>query len=71
MGKNVLSLRELSPERFRESRKPSLGAPILSIHSIEVFIVDINTVEVVLLDPSRHGVGGVGRIRSSGGWGVG
>jgi hypothetical protein len=60
MRNQVLPTGQLSSKLELESDQPCLAAT--SVHGLHVFPVDIDSIEVVLLDPSCEPLGTVGRV---------
>ena len=54
MRQEVLSVREFGPKGLSKGNYPLLRSPILQIHSSKVFIIDVNTVQLVLFDEARE-----------------
>ena len=54
MSKDVLSLRQLLTKGLRESDKPLFRLTVLCVNSIEILIVDVNTIKIIRDDPLRH-----------------
>lgn len=71
MGEDEATLWELVTKLPREVDEPLFGSPIACIDCIEVFIINVDTVQVEVLHKGCHSVGGGDRIGSSGSWGIG
>lgn len=65
MGENELPLRQLLAQRLRKGSDPGLRCAIALVHRVEVFVVDVDSVQAVVKDELRERVGypnGVGPI---------